>query len=114
MSEAPKNWRIADGIIPKPQWDRPKRIDLVSKSLAAGGASDVRVYLGGERFTFSHKNAFVVLDIFTGRKHANICAKVYAGGEAYARGEQRETVNEFADETEEKIDEGVKRLIDKI
>lgn len=56
--------KIADGHEPRPDWNRPQRISLLQNVLSEKRIPEAKVYLGGERFTFTHAGKFVNLNIY--------------------------------------------------
>ncbi len=79
--------KIADEYQPRADWKRPERISLLQKLLAEKGVPKAKVYLGGERFTFTYAGKFVNLVIYNyGRQGYKLVAAVYLD-ESSSRGD---------------------------
>ncbi len=53
----------ADQYTPNPKWNRPRRVELIEAMLDSLAIPEARMYLGGERFTFTFREKFVVVGI---------------------------------------------------
>ena len=124
MSEAPQNWAPGDKSFLNLSEQKTHRVELITKSLTAAGATNIEVSIGGERFTFNRNEKFIVMDIkIHGQKNrsALIYAHVFQNAAAWKRFYETQTEQgrqQFMErvpraETEEDIDEGVRRILTK-